>query len=90
MDPSLKDAREHKRLSAEAVQALICNVERLRSHGFTWQYLLNLCQGILKPQYYFTWNEWIKFVRVTTESELTEPVKPNKVRRLESNPSYPA
>ena len=90
MDPSLKGAREHKRLSAEAVQALICNVERLRSHGFTWEYLLNLCQGILKPQYHFTWNEWIKFVRVTTESELTEPVKTNKVRRLESNPSDPA
>jgi hypothetical protein len=90
MDPGLEGAREHKRLSAEAVQALICNVERLRSHGFTWQYLLNFCQGVLKPQYHLTWNEWIKFLWATTELELTEPVHIKKVRRLETNPPDPA
>ena len=90
MDPGLEGAREHKRLSAEAVQALICNVERLRSHGLTWQYLLNFCQGVLKPQYHLTWNEWIKFLWATTELELTEPVHIKKVRRLENNQPDPA
>ena len=35
--------------------------------------------GVLKPQYHFAWNEWIKFAWTTTELELTEPVHIKKV-----------
>ena len=44
-------------------------VELLLSHGFQWDYIANLCGGMLAPQFHDCWREWVALARVQLDPE---------------------